>query len=131
MNKIKEFDRQNLKPLRQDIDKALKAVAEKYGLSLMLGNIRFNESSATCKLEARVTEKTGEPTMAADFRALAPTYGLESSLLYQTVLMDGKFYKIVGLKPRNRKYPIIATRVDTGKRYKFPASVVRMAARSV
>jgi len=128
---MKEFTKDSLKVLRKDIDSALKSVADKHGLSLMLGNIRFNEESFTGKLEARVTDKPGETTMAADFRALAHSYGLSPSLLGQVLSINGKRYKIVGLKPRNRKYPVIAESVATGKRFKFAAFSVRSAANFV
>jgi len=124
---VKEFDKKTLKTLRQDIDSALKSVADKHGLSLMLGNIRFNEHSFTGKLEARVTENPGEPTMAADFKALSMSYGIPASCLHRIVTLNGKRYKIVGLKPRNRKYPIICENVASGKRFKFSPFSIREA----
>ena len=121
---LKEFDRPSIKTLRKDIDNALKSVADKHGLSLQLGNIRFNEHSFTGKLEARVTENPGEPTMATDFKALSMSYGIPASYLHSIVTLNGKRYKIVGLKPRNRKYPIICEKTDNGKRYKFSSDAI-------
>ena len=122
---MNEFTRANLKDLRKDIDNALKSVAEKHGLSLMLGNVRFTEDSFTGKLEARITDRVGEPTMAADFRSMAPSFGIPSSYLHRIVTINGKRYKIVGLKPRNRKYPIICENTANGKRFKFSAFAIR------
>ena len=122
---MQEFNRPNIKTLREEIDNALKSIAEKHGISLMLGNVRFSDRSFTGKLEARITDTHGEPTMAVDFRTLADTYGLKPENLYRMVTIQGKTYKIVGLKPRNRKYPIIVEEITNGKRYKFSAFVIR------
>lgn len=60
---ISTFDRENLPLVRADIDAALKAVTEKHGITLRLGNITFDPSGAsfTASLQGR----------AGDFAAVA------------------------------------------------------------
>ena len=49
---ISQFDKQNIKALRVDIDAALKAVGTKYGIVLQAGRCKFMPKSAAFNLEA-------------------------------------------------------------------------------
>ena len=40
---------------------------------------------------------------------------------------EGEDFVIDGISVRARKYPVLATKVKDGKRYKFPATMVRAA----
>jgi len=51
---ITSFDKQNLKQIRADIDAALKAVEDKYGMKVSLGSIRFDANTFSGKLTAAV-----------------------------------------------------------------------------
>jgi len=100
---------------------------EKYNLSFDISSIRFHEDSFTAKIECRINASNErESTMAIDFRKLAGTYGLKAESLYKIFVLRDHVYKIVGLKPRNRKYPIICKDIATGKNFKFdPITVIR------
>lgn len=87
------------------------------GYDVKLGACRF-DADATFKLT--ITPTNGESQTAADFKRCAARYGLKPSDLGQT-LPDGGV--VVGLKTRNKKYPILVER--QGRRYKYPALMVK------
>ena len=41
--------------------------------------------------------------------------------------IQGTTYSICGLKPRSRKYPVLAKQIPTGKTYKFAVDSVKKA----
>jgi len=123
-NKLKSIDRVVIKTLRAEVGQALTAIGNKYGLAFSVGRITFDEVSFKASIEAAVTENQGEPKMAVDFRNLCFKYGFKPEDLGKIFMSGEHSYEIAGLKPRNRKYPIIAKRRSDGKQFKFaPYSV--------
>jgi hypothetical protein len=49
-----ELDRKGLQQFREDFDKAVEKLEKKYGMSIELGNIRFNGTELRSKLTATV-----------------------------------------------------------------------------
>jgi hypothetical protein len=122
MSKITAFDRKNLQALRTDIDAALKAVGDKHGISLKLGRGTFSAETATFKLELGTVSDTGVVVTkeAQDFKTYALMFGLKPEHLGQSFKdFDGHSYKVVGLKVRSPKFPVLVERAD-GARFKFP-----------
>lgn len=105
---ITEFNRQNLKTLRADIDEALAAVAEKHGIKLNAGNISFEPLSCkiTCTAEVRETSDGMSPEQKR-FEEYAPMFGLSADDYGKWVVFSGDRWKISGIEPKRRKYPII------------------------
>lgn len=124
--KITRFDKSNLKQIRERLEIAVSLIADETGLNIKVGSCNFRNRSATFKLEVGVVDEDGNSfdEDAANFRVFAEDVGLKEEDLGKTFINSSKLYTISGLKPRNRKYPILATRAD-GKRFKFPASLVR------
>ncbi len=121
------IDKKLLKALRDDINKALKSVAEKHGVGLDLGNASYNDQHANFKLKVSSKNESGETIteeMSA-FNALHKLYGLEKDMLFKTFMSNGSEYEIIGLKPRSHKYPILARELSSKKTFKFPAEVVK------
>lgn len=124
--KIKKFDRPTLKAIRGDMDAALMAVAEKYGITLEVGNVSFADTNFRAKLEARIQFGDGELTVAAqDFVNLARSYGFQPEDLGREFSSNGKRFKITGMKPGSSKYPVLGNCVLTGRGYKFPVDRVK------
>ena len=131
----------NVHQIRTDMTEALKAVATKHGLVINLGRIRFNAKELRCKLEALAIDQTFGATEAEDkgtiigitdgeraaWNAYCERYGLKPEHLGATIQLNGSPYKLVQIKPRFRKYPIIAVNKLTGKSYKWPAVKIRSA----
>lgn len=81
----------------------------KYGYIGKL-TLEFSKADADGNLETK---------MAKDFRYSAVAYGLEpDDLGARYTSFSGSVLEIVGLKPRNRKYPIIVRNINTDQRFK-------------
>lgn len=128
MKKVTSFNRQNIRQINSELEAALKQVAEKYGLEVKLGNTRFTSDNFTTKVQV-ATVGEGGITMskeATDFNRYKTILGINMEL-GQEFQRSGKTYTIVGLKPRSKKYPILAKCSD-GKTYKLPVDLVNMYA---
>ena len=128
MKKVTSFNRQNIRQINSELEAALKQVAEKYGLEVKLGNTRFTGDNFTTKVQV-ATVGEGGITMskeATDFNRYKTILGFNMEL-GQEFQRSGKTFTIVGLKPRSKKYPILAKCSD-GKTYKLPVDLVNMYA---
>jgi len=126
---IKAFDPHNLKQLRIDIDAAFSAIRQKHGVTLSIGNISYSPEKATSRITMIAT---GDPNIASDpraaelakvaaeFKLYAASFGLTPEQLGATFKYGRDTYKLVGLKPRRPKMPILATRLADGRTYKLP-----------
>ncbi len=129
---IKEFDKTNLKNLRADVDAAMGNIASKYGIAIRLGNISFLPEKATGKVEFVVTNNTSDGTsvnpreavMKPDFKRYAHAFGLKPEQYGVIFIFGQERYKLVGLKPRAPKLPVIATNIANGTSYKLPESAL-------
>jgi hypothetical protein len=125
---IKQFDRNNLKVLRADIDAALKAVGEKHGIVLTCGNASFLPTTATLKVECATKAADGQIVTreAEDFKRYAAMIGMQPSDLGKTFRQNGKTFKIEGYNSKARTMPIIAKDVASGRGYKFSIETVKV-----
>lgn len=125
---IKSFDRPAVRAVMDECEAALRAVAERHGLTLVRKtcSYRENECPVAFKLLTVVTDDDGEVVTpeAQEFVRNAAWYGMQASDLGREFTLRGKRFKVAGSKIRNRKYPIIAECVVTGKRFKLPAEDV-------
>lgn len=123
---ITRFNKHNLGELREVIETALATASEETGLDIQLGRCRFSSDTATFKLEVKTVDEDGKAfdENAANFKVFAEDFGLSPNDLGKTFVSSRVEYTISGLKPRNRKYPVIATRGD-GKTFKFHAALVK------
>jgi len=125
---MNSIDRQSVKVLRIKLQSLLdlSALGKELGLSILLGNACFTENQVTFKLNCSLLSKDGTPLdiEAENFKNLAVSYGLKPEDLGRSFYSQGRSYTIIGLKPRNHQYPILAERKG-GKRFKFTAEVVK------
>lgn len=121
---IRSFDRPTVHELSKEISAAVAAVCEQYGLTVELAGGRFDPAAYHFGYTARVHEDHAEDGDRAEFELHAALFGLESSDFGRQFTSRGKNFKLVGFKPRNRKYPVIGLD-GAGGRYKFPSSVLQ------
>ena len=122
---ITQFDRATCRMVSQAIEKAVQGVAEEFGIGIRRGRGTFSGPTFTMKLECGIKENGEVLTKEAqDFKQLASAYGLKPTDLGRTFCLRGNSYKIVGLKARSTKYPILVERAD-GKRFKQDESTVK------
>ncbi len=120
------MDKDEIRKIRADIDATLKDIGEKHGLAFEVGRITYDDNGFKTRIEASVTGEIGESKIAIDFRNGCHKHGFAPEDLGRMFKNTNGTFKIVGLKPRNRKYPVIAKRLDTGRTYKFSALSVKM-----
>ena len=122
---IKRFEKSHLVLLRKDIQKELESIGEKYGIVLNLGSIKFDDFSFSGKIEARIFRdaKEVEKEDRKEFEELCSIAGLKPSDYNRAFTSNGKVYRVCGISPRARKYPVVAVN-DKGRKYKFEPSVV-------
>jgi hypothetical protein len=119
--KITQIDRDTCRLMRPEIDAALRAVAEKFGMVYKPGSATFTAGYVTFKAvvgaDGAVASKDAEA-----FKRNAGFYGLDAADLGRTFTYAGKSYKIVGCAPKSYRFPILAE--TGGKTFKLPADAV-------
>ena len=121
---IKTFSRPVVTELRGAIKAALKTVSEEYGISLDFNNISYCEDKFTTKLEARIGGNSNEHAKA-DWDKHCIMFDLSPDAFGKQFEYAGSTYTIIGIKPRSSKYPVLATRVNSNKKYKFASTMVK------
>jgi hypothetical protein len=115
---IERFDTTNLKMIRSEITEALKPISEKYGITISMGNISYTEAEMKTSLKAIIENENvnGKEVM---FKKICFMFGLTENDYGKEFVSNGRTFKVDGLEPKKSKYPIIATCLSDGKRYKF------------
>lgn len=111
---IKEFNKANLKNVREDISAILSKYAKDNGIKISIGNISFTAGSFTTKMEAKVIgAKTKEDSV------------LEFMMVTNGLTKTSKCGKtLVGYNTRGKAYPFIYE--DAGKKFKCTELTARM-----
>lgn len=112
--------------LRADFANAVKELESKYNIKIELGSGKFDDSSATFKLNVTGSGENGKviDSKANDFMRYCEVFGLEKSDFGKSFHNMNGTYEICGIKPSCYKFPILAKK--NGKIYKFPADMVKV-----
>ena len=126
MKTINNFDRSSLAEMREAINNRLSFLELDYNIKIKLANISFSDKHFTAKLECNlVIDGEVKEGIANDFEEYKELWGLKFPLGFS--FHDGNsIYKVVGLKTKNRKYPIICESLGNGKRYKLTRNFVNV-----
>jgi hypothetical protein len=122
---IKQFTHQNLKVLSADIEKALEPVAKKYGIKFKSAAGSFTETEFSKKIEFFAGASDGESVVDLKFKKnleYAVLYGMKkiSEKDYNKIfVVNGQRYRLAGLNPKAKKFPIIAQSLSTKNYHKF------------
>lgn len=115
--------------VRDLLDKALAEIADATGLVYKpIGRMTYGDS-VKCKIELLAGEpgkiESMEDVEKRAFENYAWHFNLKPNDYGRTFTVKGKAYRITGIKPRRRKYPITAVRVSDNAPFKFPIEAVR------
>ena len=126
MKKLTEFNKTNLKKLRADMDNAISAVGEKYGIEIKGGNWSFSGSTVTMKFEGSIEGAQTAEMLAIEMYSEMDTgteikYGDEFDFKSNVGIA-----KVVAYKTRSPKYPFIVESSD-GSRYKMGSESLKRA----
>jgi hypothetical protein len=115
--KINQFDHQNLRTMRAEMEEALKNAGEPYGVTFTMGKITFSGASFKVSIDA-VCDPTGvgKDIDALNFERYATSYGLNPSDLGKTIQINFQPYTISGLNPKAHKN-VIQIKNRAGKTY--------------
>jgi hypothetical protein len=124
-----KFNRDSLKVLREDLENALKQVAEKHGIQATVGSASFTANNIVWKIELAVKDESGNAIdrHAEAFKVLATSYGLKPEDLGREFVVSGVKYQLKGINTRSRKFPVVADCITDGKSYAFPVVAVKSA----
>ena len=105
---ITQFNKANLQSLRTEIDNALKAVENQFGIKLHAGNASFSGNEVTFKLKGNTISEGGtvitrEATNWDRHRGL---HGMDHLSVGDQIKIQGKNYILTGFNTRARKAPI-------------------------
>lgn len=120
------MDRNKVKAIQAAANDALRAVADRYGCSLIPSGGSFSEGNAMLKFQFAEIASNGEVrTKAAEtFKRCAHLWGLSASDLGRSFYQGGERYEITGANTSAYKYPILGKN-RAGKTYKFMATTVK------
>ena len=128
--KITELNRPSVELLRNKIEELLKPIEEEFNIKVSLNGGRFSNTMYNPKIELSIINDEGgiaETKERTDYKRNCVFFDLKEEYLDQSFTVAGTEYLVVGLKPRSRKYPIIAKDTRSNKSYKFGADTVRRA----
>lgn len=116
------FDRETVRLLHERMQTALDPLGRELNVKFLVGNARYTADNVRFKVEAASIQANGEVVdeTVADFKRLAPLYGLKATDLGREVVINGREFVITGLKPRSHSYPILARCKRSGKIFKLP-----------
>lgn len=119
-----EFDKGAIIQVRKEVEEALNIIAKKHALSFSIGNISYDDRSFHTKIEGAVTTN-GEGIDETKFKRYAYKFNIPITWYGRVFIHNNQDWKIVALKDRARKYPIIAQCNVTGKRLAFTVDSVK------
>ena len=119
MKKIESFNKPQIVQLRNEIDKALDRVANKYGITISAGNCSFSGNEANFKLKLNTIGDSGTViTRESQMWALYKNRTQCSHLkVGDEIQLQGNTYTLTGYNTRAKKAPIQFTD-SSGRGYK-------------
>ena len=108
MANLTEFNRNNIKALRVEMDKAMQSISKKYGIEIQTGNASFSGNEVTFKVKANTVGSDGTAITkeAKQFELEKGLHGLGHLSVGDTIYIQGNPYILNGFNRRARKAPI-------------------------
>jgi len=119
------MNRGTAKNISERVMETLRSLEDELGVTFSQGNGSYDSATFSMKIKATIDSVDGStqtPEMV-DFEKQCFRFGFEPSDLGKTFTHAGDTYKIVGLKSKSRKYPILGEDAQ-GKTFKFTANLV-------
>jgi hypothetical protein len=115
MEQFTEFNKSNLKDVRQLLVKAFDNIFQETGIKIDVQNITFTKKEFHTTVKAIIVDKNSPMSLLPvkmlsykeSFRRNCWEYGMVESDFNRCKIIDGKRYMVVGIETRSRKYPIV------------------------
>lgn len=115
--------RETVAEIQHEIREAAKGILTAHGLKITNNRATFEETEVSLRL---TINPVGHNKEAEAFKANADRFGMSADDLGRELqIPGGPRVTIIGLKPKNRKYPVIVQEVGTERRFKLPAAQTR------
>lgn len=129
MQTNREMTAKEVQLLRSRLEPLLERLGAQSGLSITMGKVTYSRNNAVFAVEAAVLGEGGV-TMGREAEAFlmnAIQFGLQAGDLGRDFEHFDAWYRIVGLKPRSTKTPVICQRIVPPSPHQtlFPAHIVR------
>jgi len=127
MTPITTMDRNATKLLAAETDKALKAVAEQFGLTYVPGSFRYDPTVGNLKGSFTLAIAGAEAAKFA--RDLNSLYGttVTAEDFGAEFMSRGQKFRLDGVNLRAPKFPFMGTEIATNKKFRFSQSAVESA----
>ena len=123
---VEKCDRKAAKIFAGELRNILDGKLLEAGMNVGKINTKYDDAdSFTIKITFE--REGGVPLLERDFRNYADMYHLNGSDFGRELELHGATYKIIGLKIRARKRPIIMERISDGKRFVFTEHAIQGA----
>ena len=130
--KITEINREVCKQLRVDMNEAIKAKLEEYGLEGEFLNGSFDDELVTFKVDLKIAgamdkrDKKLSDSLTWYAKYIAEELGVnKDDILNKEYRMGVTRYKLIGYNSKAKTYPLIMQDIKTGKKYKFEEIMIR------
>jgi len=130
--KITQINREVCKQLRVDMNEAIKAKLEEYGLEGEFLNGSFDDELVTFKVDIKLAgamdkrDKKLSDSLTWYAQYIAEELGVDKEeILNKEYRMGVTRYKLIGYNSKAKTYPLIMQDIKTGKKYKFEAIMIR------
>lgn len=120
---VDRFDRDFVVGFQDEVMETLQKLSDQWGISVERTSGSFTAGDFNLGVRFRAASTDGRSPEERDFAEVAPVFHLRPEDFHRIFRFEGKSYRLVALKPQNRKYPVIGMD-PKGRRYKFPLSVV-------
>lgn len=109
--------------LQEKIKSAIEQIAKEENVKIEFGTISFNVSQYRTTMTVTTLEKNEkiDSVQATICRGL----GFTQNVIGMTFKSSSGDFKIIDIKTKNRKYPVIAENVRTGQRYKWSTDQIK------
>lgn len=130
--KITEINREVCKQLRVDMNEAIRAKLEEYGLEGEFLNGSFDSELVTFKVDIKIAgamdkrDKKLSDSLTWYAQYIAEELGVDKEeILNKEYRMGVTRYKLIGYNSKAKTYPLIMQDIKTGKKYKFEEIMIR------
>jgi hypothetical protein len=117
------MDKQRLEEMMLRLQMAVNEIARGEGVEIKLSepDYLFGENN-THKVSMTIADV--DPVKQREYEAMCKKVGFTQNVIGMSFTQNGSLYRIVNIKTRNRKYPVIASS-RLGGLYKFSAETVK------
>lgn len=107
------MDRITAKSLQQEVEEALKGVAQRRGLTIIKNSAAF--SPTDCSISIKFAD-TSEDTRRERFEKLAPIYGIPANAFNKVVTIQGRQLVVIDIDPARPSFPVVLTELGSDKK---------------